>query len=156
MYTSSLLFTALTSLVSLTIADLHSTTLGSAIVVNNCTEPIYVWSVGSHAGPEITVPAGKNFSETYFRDPNVGGVAIKVTTVQDGIYSSAPQTIFAYNLVNDTVWYDLSDVFGDPFKGQNVKVEPSDPPIVWQDGIPPAGSQVRLQGATDDVVVTFC
>lgn len=156
MYFSTIVSIALTSLASLTVAADPSPTLGSAIVVNNCTDSIYVWSVGSSAGPEITVPAGMNFSEVFFRDLSVGGVAIKVTTVKDGLYSSAPQTIFAYNLVNDTVWYDLSDVFGDPFSGENVKVEPSDPPIDWHDGIPPAGSQVRLQDATVDLVVTFC
>lgn len=97
------------------------------------------------------------FTETYHRDPSTGGVALKVTTVADGLYSNAPETVFAYNLVNDTVWYDLSDVYGDPFRGRTVQVDPADPPIVWENGLPPPlRDQVRSIVASSDLIVTFC
>lgn len=54
------------------------------------------------------------------------------------------------------VWYDLSDVFGDPFEGSEVKVVPSVPEIRWGDGVPPRGSQVRVVGAGEDLRVEFC
>jgi hypothetical protein len=85
-----------------------------------------------------------------------GGIALKVSTVHDGLYNSSPMTVFAYNLANGKVWYDLSDVFGDPFAGHPVALQPSEPQISWQNGIPPSGSMVRVQDASVDLVLTVC
>lgn len=65
-------------------------------------------------------------------------------------------TIFAYNIANGTVWYDLSDVFGDPFSGHPVVLRPAEPEIFWKDGIPPRGSVVRMQEASVDLIMTVC
>lgn len=129
---------------------------GLAIVQNNCADPIYLWSVGSGVSVEIPVPGGAHYSETFRHDQKTGGVSLKVTRVAHGLYSSAPQTVFAYNVVGDSVWYDLSDVFGDPFKGSSVTLLPSEPVIRWSDGVPPVGSMVRVVGATEDLTLTFC
>ncbi|EAW11314.1 Bys1 family protein [Aspergillus clavatus NRRL 1] len=115
-------------------------TLGHAIVQNNCPDPIYLWSVGSAISPQTTLMSGTHYAEVFRRDPHSGGVAIKLTTQRDGLYRAAPQTIFAYNLVERTVWYDLSDVFGDPFAGRRVRLEPAVPEISWADGVPPRGN----------------
>lgn len=130
--------------------------LGRAVVANHCNTPVYVWSVGSVVQPRQTILQDGRYSETFRRDPGTGGIAIKISTVSDGLYSSAPQTIFAYNLNDDKVWYDLSDVFGDPFEGHPVVLQPAEPQIYWQDGVPPAGSQVRENDASGDLVLTLC
>lgn len=131
--------------------------LGRAVVDNHCPMSIYLWSVGQNISSETVLHPGMEYYEVFRRDPKTGGIAIKITTVPDGLYTSAPQTIFAYNLVNDTVWYDLSDVFGDPFEGDSVSLIPSEPVIHWDEGIPPSGSQVRmLNDATTDLVLILC
>ncbi|RDW81219.1 Bys1 family protein [Aspergillus mulundensis] len=131
-------------------------TIGHAIVFNNCEMPIYLWSVGQDISPQYQLIPGDSYSEVYRRDSQSGGVAIKITTVKNGLYLSAPQTVFAYNLVENLVWYDLSDVFGDPFQGEIVTVEPSEPEIWWNEGVPPSGSQVRLLEASNDLVLSVC
>lgn len=130
--------------------------LGRAVIANHCKTPIYIWSVGSTIRPEATVLPYTRYAETFRRDTGTGGIAIKISTARDGLYTSAPQTIFAYNVKNDQVWYDLSDVFGDPFKGHPVVLQPAEPEIFWRDGVPPKGSQVRVNDASMDLVLTLC
>lgn len=130
--------------------------LGRAVIVNHCRNPIYIWSVGSTVRPEVTVLPYNRYAETFRRDAGNGGIAIKISTARDGLYTSAPLTIFAYNLKNHQVWYDLSDVFGDPFKGHPVVLRPAEPEIRWRDGVPPKGSQVRVNDASEDLVLTLC
>ena len=130
--------------------------LGRAVIVNHCKVPIYIWSVGSIIRPQATILPYGRFSETYRHDPETGGIALKISTVHDGLYTSSPITIFAYNLVGDKVWYDLSDVFGDPFAGHPVTLKPAEPEIYWQNGISPSGSMVRERDASGDLVLTLC
>ncbi len=130
--------------------------LGRAVIDNHCQTPVYVWSVGTDIRPSVTILPGIRYGETFRHDHNAGGIAIKISTEQNGLYDSAPLTVFAYNLNGDKVWYDLSDVFGDPFKGHSVVLSPAEPPIQWANGIPPAGSQVRVRDASEDLVLTLC
>ncbi|KAL4941823.1 hypothetical protein BDV06DRAFT_173171 [Aspergillus oleicola] len=130
--------------------------LGHAVVVNHCQMAIYVWSVGQSISGQNIIQPGDSYAEVFRRDPKAGGVAIKITTVPDGLYTSAPQTVFAYNLVENLVWYDLSDLFGDPFEGASVSLLPSEPVIHWEEGVPPSGSQVRLLQADTDLVLNLC
>lgn len=130
--------------------------IGRAIIVNYCKIPIYIWSVGTVTSDPTTVLPGNGYHETFRHDHKVGGIAIKISTEENGLYNSAPLTIFAYNINGQNVWYDLSDVFGDPFKGYPVVLSPAEPPIHWADGIPPAGSQVRVRDLSEDLVLTLC
>ncbi|KAJ5776534.1 uncharacterized protein N7511_001545 [Penicillium nucicola] len=132
---------------------------GHAIVSNNCNVPIYLWSVGTAAQPEKTVLPNDTYSEMFREERSTGGIAIKISTDVDGLYTSAPQMIFAYNLSNvaqGKVWYDLSDVFGDPFEGYPVSLTPAEPQINWTNGVPPAGSQVRVTDIDTDLVLSLC
>jgi hypothetical protein len=144
-------------------------TLGHALIHNTCHSIIYLWSVGSTISPEFTLPPNTTYTEIYRRDPASGGIAIKITRVQDGLYAAAPQMVFAYNLVGEQVWYDLSDVFGDPFLGSPVRVEyrsltggrgegedEEEKKIEWEDGVSPGGSMVRVAGAEGDLILTVC
>lgn len=131
--------------------------LGAAIIQNHCKTPIFIWSVGSTVrSPKIILPYARYY-EAFRKDLQTGGIALKISTESDGLYKSAPQTIFAYNLASpEQVWYDLSDVFGDPFRGHPVSLQPSEPRIYWADGVPPAGSQTRVHDASMDLVLTLC
>ncbi|KAF2251698.1 hypothetical protein BU26DRAFT_548519 [Trematosphaeria pertusa] len=134
--------------------------VGRAIVTNQCDAPIYLWSVGSEIGPQVTLGLDQSYSEQFHRDPKSGGIAIKITSVENGLFQpNVSQTIFAYNLDGQTIWYDMSDVFGDGFAGRTMIVQPSDTScqsIAWGQGIPPAGSQVKSCQAETDLELTFC
>jgi len=134
--------------------------VGSAHVVNKCDFAVSVWSVGSEvAGPWRLSAKGGSYSEGFTRDPVTGGRALKVTIPEDGLWTGAPQTNFAYNLDGTNVWYDLSDVFGDPFSGHKLSVASANggcTPIVWNNGVPPAGSQVKVCTSKDDLTFTLC
>lgn len=135
-----------------------SNTTGNAIIQNACTYPLYIWTVGAQISPQHTLPPSQQHREPFRHDPRSGGIAVKVTTQPNGLFLGAPQTIFAYNLDRNAsrLWYDLSDVFGDPFEGSSVSVQPADPEVHWEDGVPPKGSQIRVVDATEDLTVRFC
>jgi hypothetical protein len=130
--------------------------VGRAIIVNHCKIPVYIWSVGTVIRDPATLLPGNRYGETFRQDHKAGGIAIKVSTEENGLYESAPLTVFAYNINDQNVWYDLSDVFGDPFKGYPVVLSPAEPAIDWANGIPPSGSQVRVQDVSEDLVLTLC
>jgi hypothetical protein len=97
--------------------------LGSAKVTNKCQNSVYLWSVGSSAGDVQTIAPGGTYSEVYRDDNGSGGISLKITREKDGLYNGSPQTIFAYSLDGNNIWYDLSDVFGDAFQGSKVGSE---------------------------------
>lgn len=151
------------ALATLTLAPtVLSQAIGSARVTNNCAEPVYLWHVGGSVGAKQTIGQGQTYNETIVRDPSTGGVALKVTRVDDGLFQpGVPQTVFSYTLDQSTgtVWYDLSDVFGDAFAGSNVEVLPSVttcPAILWPAGVSPGGSQVKVCGAGYDYTLILC
>ena len=133
--------------------------VGNAVIENNCGKPVYVWSVGSSVSDQQRVNPGDIFGEPFRRDPVTGGVTFKVTRVKDGLYNGSPQTNFALSLQDSTIWYDLSDVFGDAFEGESVVVTPENencPSIEWPTGVPPGESQVRNCAAKSDVTLVLC
>ncbi|GLI81641.1 hypothetical protein PoHVEF18_010027 [Penicillium ochrochloron] len=133
--------------------------VGNAKVVNKCGFPVYVWSVGGSVSQQNTVASGGTYSEVLHHDPASGGIAIKLTTVENGLYNGSPQTNFAYTLDGQQVWYDLSDVFGDPFSNHaiGVKASASCPSICWPSGVATSGgSQVKVCDANSDVTLTLC
>ncbi|KAK0727811.1 hypothetical protein B0T26DRAFT_672430 [Lasiosphaeria miniovina] len=133
---------------------------GSARVVNKCSAPVTLWSVGQNIAGPFTLAAGTgSYGEEFTRDPVTGGKALKITKTTDGLYTGQPQTIFAYSLINDGVYYDLSDVFGDAFAGSKLveaSADASCPVISWPNGTPPAGSQVKVCTAEKDITLTLC
>ncbi|WYZ42521.1 hypothetical protein EsH8_VI_000220 [Colletotrichum jinshuiense] len=134
--------------------------VGKATVYNNCAFEVSVWSVGGSVVPVGALgPRGGTYSETFVRDPVTGGKALKITRPRDGLFTGAPQLIFAYNLDGGGVWYDLSTVFGAAFQGSKVVVasqEATCPAIVWDTGVSPGGSQVKVCTAEKDVVLRLC
>ncbi|KAK3328248.1 Bys1 family protein [Cercophora scortea] len=154
------MFNNLITLITLAAAAPLASAVGNARVVNKCNFAVTLWSVGSNiAGPYAIGANGGTYSEPFVKDPVTGGMALKITVDPNGLYTGAPQTIFAYSLDNANIWYDLSDVFGDAFAGKKL-VEASAntacPSIVWPNGTPPAGSQVKVCGSNKDVTLTLC
>ena len=153
-FTTTLLAT-LTTLTPITYA------LGNAVVTNNCPDPVYLWSVGSSVGPKQTIEHGANYTEPFRHDSTTGGIALKITRNDNGLYDGSAQMTYSYTLDSGDarVWYDLSDVFGDPFSGEAVVVKPEDGgcrSICWPEGVSPGGSQVKDCAADGDVGLTLC
>ncbi|KAJ5485373.1 hypothetical protein N7539_005361 [Penicillium diatomitis] len=133
--------------------------VGNAIVINQCSSPVWLWSVGGSVGPSNRIDPGQQYSETLHYDQASGGIAIKITTDEGGLYNGSPQTNFAYTLDGQGVWYDLSDVFGDAFSGHALKVvaAPTCPAICWPQGVAPNGaSETKVCGANANVTLTLC
>lgn len=134
--------------------------VGRARVVNNCDAEVTLWSVGSAVSNPVHLKAkGGSYSEEFKKDPKTGGKALKITRARDGLYTGAPQTNFAYNLDGSKVWYDLSSVFGDTFRGKKLQVKSAEgtcPSITWSNGTPPSGSQVKVCTSAKDVTLTLC
>ncbi|KAH7369303.1 Bys1 family protein [Plectosphaerella cucumerina] len=147
-------------LAALAVASPLVSAVGRARVVNNCDTEVTLWSVGSAVSNPVTLTAkGGKYSEEFKKDPKTGGKAIKITRARDGLYTGAPQTNFAYNLDGANIWYDLSSVFGDTFKGKKLVVKSAEatcPSIVWSTGTPPSGSQVKVCTSAKDVTLTLC
>ena len=133
--------------------------VGGAYVQNKCSFPVYLWSVGSSVGPKQVLAPNSGYGEPLHRDPTTGGIAIKLTTVDDGLYlPNVPQTVFSYSLDNALVWYDLSDVFGDAFAGHPLQIKTNDDTcgaISWPNGVP-AGSHPTPCSSNANVVFTLC
>jgi len=131
--------------------------VGHAVVKNNCTGTFYVWSVGSTVGPRNDVASGKNYTEALHHDPTTGGIALKIATTADGLYTGAPTQIFSYSLDSAQVWYDLSAVMGEPFSGKHLTVTSAGSGTIdWPTGSNPGGSQVKVGSSDKDVVFTAC
>ncbi|GAO18939.1 uncharacterized protein UV8b_03367 [Ustilaginoidea virens] len=133
--------------------------VGHAYVYNNCDFGVTLWSVGSNIAPSNYLDSRSNYFETFTVDPTTGGRALKITREPDGLFTAKPQTVFAYNLRDGAVWYDLNDVYGDPFAGHKLLLRSADrscPSIVWPQGIPPGGSQVKNCRDGADVILTLC
>lgn len=145
------------ALVSLTCSVLA---VGRAIVTNQCDAPIYLWSVGSSISPQTILPKDSSYGEVFTSDPQSGGIALKITSSPGGLFTpNASQLIFAYNIDDTDVWYDMSSIFGDGFSGWTLKIQPSDEAcesISWYDGRTPAGSQVQRCQRDTNLELTFC
>lgn len=134
--------------------------VGRAIITNQCDDPIYLWSVGGSISEQHTIIKDTSYSEIFHTDPVSGGIALKISPIENGIFKpNVSQTIFAYNLDTNTIWYDMSDIFGDGFAGRTMKITPTESScesILWGAGKPGAGSQVKSCAADGDLELSFC
>lgn len=142
--------------------------LGHAIVTNNCADPIYVWSVGGSAGAQTTIKPQHAYTEPYRVDDQTGGVALEITTEANGLYSNAPQLALAYalDLQTQRLYYDLSEKFGSPFRGHDVRLFDQgagdegqaevEAVIAWKNGVQPPGMKVLVLDPQKDLNLTVC
>ncbi|KAI9830544.1 MAG: hypothetical protein M1819_005502 [Sarea resinae] len=99
---------------------------GTATVQNNCGYDVYVWSVADQAdAPMTTLNSGNpSYSEAFRTNGNGGGISIKLSTQND----QSTVTQFEYTLSSDesNVYYDLSNINGNPFEQGGTSLTPSD------------------------------
>lgn len=106
--------------------------------------------------PYLLTFSGGLYLEPLRKDPSSGGIALKITRGPDGLYNGEPQQVFSYNLADKQVWYDLSSVFGPPFKGSRVEVTSNTGgDIIWAAGTNPGGSQLRHAPDEENVWFTI-
>jgi hypothetical protein len=93
--------------------------LGVATVVNNCGSPVYYASVGGSANPGMTALEG-SYSQGYSGE-NVG-VSIKLAPEAS---ASGPISQFEITLSGSMIFYDMSNINGNPFASEGMEIVPS-------------------------------
>lgn len=99
--------------------------LGSAIVINDCSLTTYLQVVSDTAGPVTTLSPGDSFSGTYQTSASGNGVSIKIGT-SDPPSSPILQFEYVTEPSDGLVFYDLSFVNGNPFQNDGLELVPSD------------------------------
>ncbi|KAL1956496.1 hypothetical protein VTO42DRAFT_7059 [Malbranchea cinnamomea] len=162
---STISLPALAALLPLTLAVANpsngESSVGKAIVKNQCEFPVHLWSVGSEIGPRQTLDDRTgSYEEDIHRDPVSAGIALKITLDENGLFNGSPQLIDAYTLDGNRVFYDLSSVFGNPFAGHRIVLDATEPgcrDTVWEQGIRTAGALSTTDCvASTDLVLTLC
>ncbi|KAH8170356.1 hypothetical protein LIA77_09137 [Sarocladium implicatum] len=128
-----------------------SQAVGRSKITNNCDDSVYLWVVGSSQEGPTEIKSGDAWAEDYWRDDVSGGVALKIARTDDGVPAGEAHTIFGYTLDEDRIWYDLYDVFGNPFAGEEVVLAGEGdecPDIEWPEGVAPGG--VKMMAKTVD------
>lgn len=96
---------------------------GQAIIKNQCSDNVYLWSVSNTAGDMVTINNGGTYRESYRTNPDGGGISIKIATQKD---LSGAITQFEYTLGSDFLWYDVSNINGYPFMKSGLTAIPSE------------------------------
>ncbi|KAL1838434.1 hypothetical protein VTJ49DRAFT_2657 [Mycothermus thermophilus] len=145
--------------------------LGTAHVRNHCSFPLHLWSVANDmSGPFPLASRTGHYAERFRTDPVSHGISLKIARGGRGALDNGEaHTVFGYNLDGGfrgrrwwggwSVWYDLSDVHGDLFRGKKVALESKDgrcERIVWADGVAPRGNLTTVCDAGRDLVLTLC
>lgn len=87
------------------------------------------------------ITTGNCYTEQY-QSVKMGGVSLGISTNgekgESVLFDKSPQTDFAYTLDGSKVWYDVTDMYGDAFKGCPITVQADNPTCgktTWSDGI---------------------
>lgn len=128
---------------------------GTAHVINNCGAPVYYASVGQSAHANLKQLPSSGYSESYSQ-PNVG-VSIKLAPNATG-----KVTQFEFTWASGNIYYDISNIDGNPFAAQGMELTPS---MAGTDGYPscqtvscPAGVSTcdAAYNLPDDVRTMVC
>jgi len=93
-----------------------------AVVINHCSAPVYLWSVGDTSSEMFTVaPHGMPYYEQ-FQTREYGGQVIKIAT--DPNEENITQFEYTYQ-PSMAVWYDLSNINGHPFTEGGMNLAPN-------------------------------
>lgn len=108
----------------------------------------------------------QNHIEPYRHDDTTSGIALKITAQKNGLYNNAPQLILAYDLDMNAnrLYYDLSEKFGSPFQGNDVRLVAEGPAedqkaetvVEWNDGVAPPGLRILVLDPSRDLNLTLC
>lgn len=129
---------------------------GQAAVLNSCNFDVHIWTIGADGATERgAFKQGKSWTEDY----GSGTRELKVSTDEDALSNGSTQTSLVYVVDgnNETVSYDLYNVFGSPFDSLLVKTNDEEcDDIQWEDGETIEGSQYRSCGADASVALVLC
>ncbi|KAH8170317.1 16 kDa allergen [Sarocladium implicatum] len=96
-------------------------TAEKAVVVNQCSTPIYVQSYpydGGKPGPLTTVQPGKSFSEDFRRSGSTVKIA-KTKTLTSPLFFG-----YSFSSNPDYAYYELSTEYGNPFASSRNTLSP--------------------------------
>ncbi|KAJ3497327.1 hypothetical protein NLG97_g1990 [Lecanicillium saksenae] len=113
-----------------------------ASVYNNCKFDVTVFREGATVDAGLSVAAGSVQTWGYPKEGEATN-ALKITRGPDGLEQHEPQLVFSYSINDGKVAYDLSEVYGDAFKGFKVEASANDencPKIEWDNGVSPGGA----------------
>ncbi|KAL5446609.1 hypothetical protein PMIN07_001456 [Paraphaeosphaeria minitans] len=105
----------------LALSALVALSYSKAIITNNCRKDIYIWSVPekSDLANNLSISPGKRYEEPWRSGTSVHpGIAIKVSTEQDGIYTGKSEINLQYDVdASDStkIWIDLATIRGNYF-----------------------------------------
>lgn len=91
----------------------------NAVVTNLCSYDVYIWSVPGDMHQNIITPGG-SYVEAFHHGESNSGIALKISSESDGIYSGGDELIFAYSVDphdGSKVWLNVDSLRGDPFDG---------------------------------------
>ncbi|KPI35169.1 uncharacterized protein AB675_10156 [Cyphellophora attinorum] len=146
----------LTGLLALLISMPSASAASNAIVINQCGAPIYVASVKNNNNAQPwALPAGQRYTEPLLVKSS--GVSIKVQASPGGKVAQ-----FEFTLASDgKVYYDISNIDGNPFAAHGVSLVPSvkssvaNPTCVAVD-CPPGARCDAAYNLPDDVRTKVC
>lgn len=153
-----MLFTNLALTAAAALVPLAHTT-SYTIIVNHCLDPIYLWSIGSCMGAAVRIDRNANYTKHMHYDPVSGGVTLIIGSSENDHLFGSPQALFVYTVKGIQVLYDLTDIYGDLFRGRRVALVPSDSPcrnITWENGIPPGGNRSGVCMISSNLTLTVC
>ena len=106
------------------LASTASVHASSATVKSECDFDVYLQSVGDQQGDVIMIQP--YYTEGY-RERLVGGTAMMVATELDesNLPKSPSQLEYTYNSTSSEVWYDITNIVGQPFMEYGVTLTPS-------------------------------
>ena len=105
---------------------------GTAAIVNQCSFPVYVWSVGDKESPMVALPDQTiGYKEEFYAKGDGSGISLKIAPEyigEGGLDTSKPVSQFEYTVDTGAskIWYDLSYVNGNAFPDVPVVLQPSD------------------------------
>ena len=107
---------------ALTLSALATLAQARAIVTNHCPHDVFIWSIphaaSSNAENVPIAPSGRYEEPWRSGTDSNPGIAIKISTQPNGIYSGQDEIDFAYSIErsdSSKVWIDLSPVRGQAF-----------------------------------------
>lgn len=92
--------------------------VGTARVVSNCAGPVYFASVAQSVNAAMNVLPESGMSEGY----SIPGVGVSIKLAPN---SSGPVTQFEYTWQDGSIYYDISNINGNPFFEGGMELVPS-------------------------------
>lgn len=103
-----------------TITALVALSQAKAFITNQCPQSVYVWSVPTNGTANVELSPNGRYEEPWrYGSKEHPGIALKISTEPNGIYTGKDEINFAYSIDPHNpkhIWVDLSPVRGSTFK----------------------------------------